>query len=824
MDYMKMTKKTKLSNEDITKLIDRGEMPIYPYFPRSTNKKTLISLANPKTFDSDILFKKNNNIKKLNKFNSFKISNHSQNYKRNPFIINSMIAIGGGEKKLLDSCYDQIRIGNGTFDQLKYLNQFQALDETKINIDVFEDEIVEKYFPFCNNPELKEKILYFDEIISYIKINSDANPGQSLSSIIDDTKKGDFFPILVKQYQEIYNKWCYSSYQKKHDQSILYIQASRPKLMTIEKGLKKIEDGKALGRVINMPDSIEQFISYPIWFPLFKKILFWNRNNVFMGPLLGISRNSNQWEKLKKDICAKEWVFTSDWSTFDQTIPGNVMRMALRILYRMFDTDDQRTKRYLDHYKVFFEENIIKKRFLIREKMFIEIKNGVPSGLLMTSIITSISCLILLHVLMRRGGFDDFIIYSYGDDNIISFNVPKKIKNFRPNKLKQDIQYFSKSLFNMKNDKDGMCCVRTSKMFVNYKRPIYKPGDYLSKGTRNLKPIKYQYSNKPFTTYDHNKGTTHRWNYVFANKPNFLSYYWLEDGKPIRPLVEVAARLVNPEKTKIHYNMHVSSIISAVYDNIWNHHVINHAYFWLYDLPWLKNCTYSYKNEKRFNKKFDLQNPDNLYTKIWNEKIKLKQVKKGDRMWLRRIDYVVDERKEEVMQNHNFRFLKLIDDAQRNYYAPNSHKEDEFWEVQRNLEKLVRSKYEEEFPIDSVVKSEQDPISILKKKNEEQNKLLDLISLYENHEMEFYKFNSHSDVLEFLINNKKKKEILFNQRKKTKKKILEKINYYDNDIDLVIVILKQYYSAIHPNLLSLGKKMKSSPIYQGVVNNIINWL
>lgn len=36
-------------------------------------------------------------------------------------------------------------------------------------------------------------------------------------------------------------------------------------------------------------------------------------------------------------------------------------------------------------------------------------------------------------------------------------------------------------------------------------------------------------------TYDHKKGTSHRWEYHFAGRFNFLQYYWNEDGNLIRP-------------------------------------------------------------------------------------------------------------------------------------------------------------------------------------------------------------------------------------------------------------------------------------------------
>lgn len=52
---------------------------------------------------------------------------------------------------------------------------------------------------------------------------------------------------------------------------------------------------------------------------------------------------------------------------------------------------------------------------------------------------------------------------------------------------------------------------------------------------------------------DQESGLSHRWHYIFEGKLKFMSYYWLENGRPIRPTYVNTEKLLWPEG--IHKNI-----------------------------------------------------------------------------------------------------------------------------------------------------------------------------------------------------------------------------------------------------------------------------
>jgi hypothetical protein len=192
---------------------------------------------------------------------------------------------------------------------------------------------------------------------------------------------------------------------------------------------------------------------------------------------------------------------------------------------------------------------------------------------------------------------------------------------------------------------------------VGFNRPIYKPGDYLEKGTRFLRPIKYEFSDEPFTSYDHSKGTTHRWNYSFTRRPKFLSFYWSRDLRPIRPLIETLERIVNPEHSVVTPYDHEVLLISHLVDNFENEHVRNWVYHMMYDTKHIANV-YDWNN---------LQLPEkyNLFNKYsdYSVSFRLKPKTKTQRAWYRRIEEVYDLSNEPTMRAFNLEFEKHIDTA-----------------------------------------------------------------------------------------------------------------------------------------------------------------
>lgn len=697
MKRFKIDPKSPLALEKLLAAKYNARKSKYPSsIKRRIRVKAIKQHTNPKIFEPFFLSdSSNDNIEVLcNHFPDKKISNHGVYYKRNEFMIDSMIASGGGEINELNQCCDYIRIGNSTYDQLLYIAQYQGLDMATIDIWKYKKEISEKLFGKNYGFKTLNKILTPDEVFKNLELNSDANPGWSKKYLGYKNKRKAYNTIRM-EFKKIYFSWT-DLPKSRNDLQLYYTLASRPKLMSIDVAYEKEKKNKALGRSINMLEEIEQFISFPIWEPLFKKFLTLNKHGYFCGPLLGIHRNSVKWEELGRRGKNYDRVLTSDYSCYDTMVPGEVMMMALDIMLDEFDDNDMATNAYKFNYKTFFINNILNKKIIVRDKMLIHVKNGIPSGMLFTSLLGSICNYIMLYIILKKMKIEEFEIFTYGDDNIIYYNIPKKFKNkkdWSSLKMKKNVSFLCNKLFGMINKVDGMVDVSTKKMRVTYDRPIFKPGKYLEKGTRNLKPIKIKHYNSysKIKTYDHSKGTTHRWNYNFKNKPNFLSYYFDEHYRPIRPSFESITRLVNPESQNVDLITHYSMLQSCLYDNIWNHHTVNHLYFYINDVfHMMKNCYKSSNGSIRLKKEFKLCIKNNEYTKNFRSENVIKNLEPSDRMYLRRINHYVDERTVPELMPFNLKFENLKKKAKRNYYEPIDEKRIEMYELQKNLRKFQR--------------------------------------------------------------------------------------------------------------------------------------
>lgn len=72
------------------------------------------------------------------------------------------------------------------------------------------------------------------------------------------------------------------------------------------------------------------------------------------------------------------------------------------------------------------------------------------------------------------------------------------------------------------------------------------------------------------------RGWSHRWKFVFKGKPKFLSCYFLEDGRPIRPSHDNLEKLLYPKGIQKGLDDYLAAVISMVVDNVFNDHNINH--------------------------------------------------------------------------------------------------------------------------------------------------------------------------------------------------------------------------------------------------------
>lgn len=156
---------------------------------------------------------------------------------------------------------------------------------------------------------------------------------------------------------------------------------------------------------------------------------------------------------------------------------------------------------------------------------------GIPSGSMWTSVLNIIINYVVIDSILIQLGYKKYKICVYGDDHMVIFNE----------KVKDDFKekWFDISLkqYGLQGEPSDAVLAYGDKKKVGYRRPVYDNKENLEKGTSNLKPTHYEYlkKKKQLMTYDHKKGTSHRWEYHFAGRFNFLQYYWNEDGNLIRP-------------------------------------------------------------------------------------------------------------------------------------------------------------------------------------------------------------------------------------------------------------------------------------------------
>lgn len=638
------------------------------------------------------------NVKKkiLNNEDVFESDSHPAVYKRNRFCEQTMYAIGGGDVNKLESAYKYVRSGGSAVDKFNYLlgynsssdKAFQLLNEE--DLPWTDEEMFMWLFPGMVQHE--QKLMSRLDVMRTIKVNKDASPGYYLKELGYKTK-GDCLEVMANTYRLMYDLIVDGD---SPNCRILWTMASRPKLTTYEKALDRAKQHEAVGRVISLPDGIEQFILHPIWYPLLKHIQQINEGgDIACCPIkIGIHRAGDHWKKLFVHAKEFRWIYTGDWSQYDRRVPRNLIKYAIRIIKQAFDMTDLPTKRYFSYFEKFYEENCMNSVYKVG-KVLVERVGGVGSGSLFTSLIDSITNAIALRYVMYANSVKEYEIGVYGDDHYIllnDFGRHSKAKSLIKGIVGDSAEYFG-----FKCSPDDVSVTNTSEMAVGYARPIYRVAgglqthisksinnvplytveDLLS-GTRNKKAWFHEYSSVPFEENpNYSAGATHRWNYVFTNKPSFLSYYWRHDGMPIRPTIEVISRILNPERKIRTLDDHEALLWSWLFENMWNSHCVNEIYHMLLDVMYMR--TEMLKRETEDLNDIDLKNKNGKYAINYFMKPK-SQITTKDRMWFRRIDKYVEPWKHDInVKIHRARFLRQLKKLSKVYFK--MHRFDEHYKI-----------------------------------------------------------------------------------------------------------------------------------------------
>lgn len=653
--------------------------------------------------DADVNVKEKVNNDK----NCFEPDSRPAVYRRNRYCEQTMYAIGGGDVNKLESAYKYVRCGGSAVDKFNYLLGYNSSSDKGYQLIKEEDlpwsdeEMFMWLFPGLIQGE--QKIMTKLDVMRTIKINKDASPGYFLRQLGYNTK-GECLEIMANTYSLLYDLITDGD---SPNCRLIWTMASRPKLTTYEKALDRAKQHEAVGRVISLPDGIEQFILHPIWYPLLKHIQNLNEGgNINVCPVkIGIHRAGEHWKKLFNHMKSKyRWIYAGDWSQYDRRVPRNLIRYAIRVIKCAFDMNDLNTARYFNYFEKFYEENCMNSTYKVN-KMLVERVGGVGSGSLFTSLIDSVTNAIALRYVLYANDVNDYEIGVYGDDHYIllnDFGKHRKAKQFIKHVVSDSAEFFG-----FKCSEDDVSVTNTSEMAVGYSRPIYRVNGglqfnvnkpitnipiytvkQLKEGTRNKKPWYYEYSSEPFDDPDYNKGETHRWNYVFKNKPSFLSYYWRHDGMPIRPTLEVIARILNPERKITSLEDHEALLWSWLFENIWNSHSVNEIYHMLLDVMYMRSEMIS--RETTNLNDIDLKNKTGKYAVQFYLKPK-SSIRIGDRMWFRRIDGYVEPWKVDInIKIHRARFLRQVKKLSNVYFK--IHRFDEHYKIRDMFHNALFSK------------------------------------------------------------------------------------------------------------------------------------
>jgi len=415
----------------------------------------------------------------------------------------------------------------------------------------------------------------------------DANPGYILNNL-GFQEKSECVPLMIGAYEMIYSNW--TSQENGFQPKINWTMASRPKIIKKKKAVSKVRHNEPVGRVISLPDAIEQWINHPVWYPIMSRIKFYNKECLFGNTpiMLGLKRAGVSWNYLRYHMKERKYIFSGDWSQYDQRVNSYLFENAIRAISYLFDHEDVNTHNYIQNWIKFVREQVMNGTYIIDKSKVLERVGGVPSGSLLTSLIDSITNFNVIYEIMRVMDYKDteFEIGVYGDDHYVLFD---DLKGMTPPMFKKKFSDIAAALFNFKSSPEDTVICETENMEVEYKKPIYdEPWYELMEGTSEKKPIGYQYSSQIFRIHNLMKGETHRQNYYFTGKPSFLSYYWRDDGMPIRPLIECMARILNPEKPIQTIEEYEALIWSWIYENIYNYHFVNDMYYILMDIEWMK--------------------------------------------------------------------------------------------------------------------------------------------------------------------------------------------------------------------------------------------
>lgn len=343
----------------------------------------------------------------------------------------------------------------------------------------------------------------------------------------------------------------------------------RTKLLTEEKAKMRLKESKAFGRAVLMMDALEQAASSPMYNVL-SHYTFQRRLDKDCGFKNTVIRASSDWMKIWEHVKEAKAIVELDWSKFDRERPEEDLLFIVDVVVSCFLPRTDREKRLLEAYGHMMREALVYRPIVLDNGTVFTIEGMVPSGSLWTGWIdTALNILYLKAACLSLDiPSTQYVPMCAGDDNLTLFweDHGDKLEQLR-GILNKDFRAGIDA---------GDFKVHRPPYFVTKRQACFPPEVDLSKGTSKF-IHKAQWI--PFDgelEVDINAGKSHRWEYHFQGCPKFLSFYWLSDGRPIRPTKDNLEKLLWPEGIHKSLDDYEAAVASMVVDNPWNHHNVNH--------------------------------------------------------------------------------------------------------------------------------------------------------------------------------------------------------------------------------------------------------
>ncbi|DAZ91023.1 TPA_asm: fusion protein [Myosoton aquaticum amalgavirus 1] len=344
----------------------------------------------------------------------------------------------------------------------------------------------------------------------------------------------------------------------------------RTKLLDNAEALRKIRDGKAIGRCVMMLDAHEQAFSTPLYNVL-SRLTHLQRFNRDSGFRNSIVRASSDWSRLWGEVREAACIVELDWSKFDRERPAEDIEFMIDVICSCFTPKNPFEERLMEGYHIMLRRSLLERVFLTDDGGIFSINGMVPSGSLWTGWLdTALNILyiraVLVHINVLK---EEAMPKCAGDDNLTLFYKDQSDERLR-HMCSLLNRWFRAGI------KDEDFKIHRPPFHVRRFQAVFPPDVDLSLGTSKIIDKARWVEIEGEMRICEAEGFSHRWKYSFAGCPSFLSCYWLEGGNSIRPAHVNLEKLLFPEGIHADIEDYEAAVISMAVDNPMNHHNVNH--------------------------------------------------------------------------------------------------------------------------------------------------------------------------------------------------------------------------------------------------------